>query len=311
MTEKTQIFIEKVKAKFGHVFSFNSTIYKTNRTNVIITCKKHGDFTATPWNLLKSPYGCMKCALTLKKTRLSNKDKFIEKAIKIHGDRYIYDKIIYTGGHKKTTIECKIHGSFQQSPSNHLRGSGCPKCAVANIVTKQIKTKDIFIKEAKLKHDNKYDYSKADYLGAHRKLTIVCPIHGEFKQTANSHLRGNGCDKCLYKNQVKLYLELKRRFPNNVIKYEFSPTWLGRQRFDMYFVKENIAVEYNGKQHYTPVRRFGGKLGLKRTIERDQRKRLKCIENNCALFELRYDYTPSDLESLIIAINNAIKNKNK
>lgn len=114
----------------------------------------------------------------------------------------------------------------------------------------------------------------------------------------------------VYRNQLKLFTILKKQFPTE-IKYEFTPKWLGRQRFDMYFLNYNIAVEYNGKQHYTPVRRFGGKIGLKRTLERDARKRLKCIENNCVLLELKYDYTQLQLDELIKIIGDIITQKEK
>lgn len=58
------------------------------------------------------------------------------------------------------------------------------------------KTTEQFIKEARDKHGDKYDYSQTEYLSAHTKLTIICPKHGPFTQEAKSHLRGNKCPKC-------------------------------------------------------------------------------------------------------------------
>lgn len=45
-------------------------------------------------------------------------------------------------------------------------------------------------------HSDKYDYSKFIYTKMHDKSTIICPIHGEFEQSAHSHLKGQGCPKC-------------------------------------------------------------------------------------------------------------------
>ena len=45
-------------------------------------------------------------------------------------------------------------------------------------------------------HGNKYDYSKVDYKNNKTKICIICPVHGEFWQTPNSHLSGRGCPKC-------------------------------------------------------------------------------------------------------------------
>ena len=54
---------------------------------------------------------------------------------------------------------------------------------------------DFFIK-AKIKHNNKYDYSKVDYINSRTKICIICPKHGEFWQTPANHLHGCGCPKC-------------------------------------------------------------------------------------------------------------------
>ena len=55
-----------------------------------------------------------------------------------------------------------------------------------------------FISKAKLIHGDKYDYSKVKYVNCKQKVCIICPIHGEFWQQANEHLRLNGCQKCSY-----------------------------------------------------------------------------------------------------------------
>ena len=53
---------------------------------------------------------------------------FIEKAKKIHGDKYDYSKVEYINSHTKVCIICPEHGEFWQTPNNHLHGYGCPKC---------------------------------------------------------------------------------------------------------------------------------------------------------------------------------------
>ena len=57
-------------------------------------------------------------------------------------------------------------------------------------------TTEIFIEKAKAIHGDKYDYSLVDYKNAKTKIKIICPIHGVFEQTPNSHLNGRGCSKC-------------------------------------------------------------------------------------------------------------------
>lgn len=81
-----------------------------------------------PGNILRG-IGCVKCAGNKTKLRcVSNKVDFIQKAIRVHGDLYLYSNIIYINARTHVEIECKIHGNFKQTPDNHLRGNGCPKC---------------------------------------------------------------------------------------------------------------------------------------------------------------------------------------
>jgi hypothetical protein len=58
------------------------------------------------------------------------------------------------------------------------------------------KTTGQFIEGAKRVHGDRYDYSKTVYDGAYKKVTITCPVHGDFEQAATVHLSGCGCPKC-------------------------------------------------------------------------------------------------------------------
>jgi len=66
-----------------------------------------------------------------KQNKLNKKTaEFKAKARKVHGDTYNYDKVEYVSNKQKVIITCKEHGDFEQIPYTHLRGSGCPSCAV-------------------------------------------------------------------------------------------------------------------------------------------------------------------------------------
>jgi hypothetical protein len=54
-----------------------------------------------------------------------------------------------------------------------------------------------YIKKAIKIHNNFYDYSELEYTNAHNKIKIICPVHGEFLQRANDHLKGHGCSSCM------------------------------------------------------------------------------------------------------------------
>ncbi len=122
--------------------------------------------------------------------------EFITSAIGIHGDKYDYSKVVYIGAKSNITIICSTHGEFEQLPSNHLNGSGCNLCGINQVSNQLKKTNNQFIKDVTIKHDNKYDYSKVKYVNTGTKIKIICPEHGGFEQTPNSHLSGNGCPIC-------------------------------------------------------------------------------------------------------------------
>ena len=53
-----------------------------------------------------------------------------------------------------------------------------------------------FISKAREVHKDHYDYSKAVYCGALKKICVICPEHGEFWITPANHLSGQGCKIC-------------------------------------------------------------------------------------------------------------------
>ena len=74
------------------------------------------------------------------------------------------------------------------------------------------KTQNQFIKEANLKHNNFYDYSKSIYKNANEKITIICPKHGKFQQRAIDHLKGFGCKFCAYENNGNIFRFTQKEF---------------------------------------------------------------------------------------------------
>ena len=151
------------------------------------------------------------------------KEDFIEKAKKVHGDKYDYSKVEYIDSKHNVIIICPKHGEFIQRANRHLQGSGCKKCSVdKRILTCKLST-DEWIERAKKVHGNKYDYSKVEYKNNYTKVCIVCPIHGEFWMLPYAHVNlGEGCIKCT--NSVKLttddFIEKAKKVHGD--KYDYS-----------------------------------------------------------------------------------------
>ena len=128
---------------------------------------------------------------------------FIERAKKVHGDKYDYDLVNYIHSNKKVKILCnKCKNFFEQLPYNHCGGKrGCPICYRDKSKEVQKLTLNEFIEKCKKIHKNRYDYSLVKYTNNRVKVDIKCnKCKKFFKQRAFNHLAGNGCPNCWYKN---------------------------------------------------------------------------------------------------------------
>lgn len=214
----TEIFIEKVNKKHNYKYDYSLVDYKSAKTKIKIICPEHGVFEQLPYNHSFGK-GCYKCGLDKSNRAILAGKNFIEKAISIHKDKYNYSKVEYVRNNKKVIITCKKHGDFLQTPGKHLTGSGCIECAYNK------NRKDDTILERFLQiHGEKYDYSKMNYFRRDKKVIITCKTHGDFLQTPNSHLQGNGCAKCAGNNRLTTEEFIKRSNLIHNYLYDYSKT---------------------------------------------------------------------------------------
>ena len=118
---------------------------------------------------------------------------FFKKVYEVHGDRYDYSNTIYTNRRNNIDVICKKHGKFTIRAGNHLYGKqGCSKC-----YGNETSNNKSFIKKSKNIHNNKYDYSKVEYVNNKTPVNIICPIHGVFPQRPDAHIiQKQGCNVC-------------------------------------------------------------------------------------------------------------------
>jgi hypothetical protein len=187
-------FLEKAKEKHGDRYDYSLVDYTKSTTKVKIQCNAHGVFEQTPAQHLWGS-GCPQCNRGSRKD--GTRDKFVEKAIKIHGDRYDYSLVEYSGANVKVTIVCSIHGEFLQKPGSHVFGAGCPTCgAGGGERVDHLKSKEGFLIEARKTHGSKYNYSSVEYIHRRTEIKITCPEHGVFTLTPYDHCCGTGCAEC-------------------------------------------------------------------------------------------------------------------
>ena len=244
----TEEFIRKAREVHGDRYDYSKVNYINNHTKVCIICKKHGEFWQKPSNHL-SGGNCYKCGKESMGIRQSmTKEGFIERAREVHGDKYDYAKVEYAGANTKVCIVCPEHGEFWQTPSAHINGKqGCPICG--NGLKNQINklTTESFIERAKRIHGDKYDYSKVDYVDYDTKVKIICPEHGEFWQSPDSHLQGKGCRLCNW--SISQAEENLISYINNTLGIEtinHDRSIISPYELDIYIPSKKIGIEYNG-----------------------------------------------------------------
>ena len=184
-------FIKEATEKHDGKYDYSKVNYVNSKTKVCIICPEHGEFEQPPKSHLKG-CGCQKCSGNCVPT----KEEFIKKAREAHGDKYDYSKVEYKNNHTKVCIICPEHGEFWQTPYVHKQGSGCSTCANEANGERCRSSKEEFIKNARKKHGDKYDYTKVSYVNSTINVCIICPKHGEFEQMPKIHLKGCGCPKC-------------------------------------------------------------------------------------------------------------------
>lgn len=195
---KNEIFIEKAVKVHGDKYDYSLINYITNTDKIKIICKTHGEFTQIPANHLMGA-NCPECSKeSRRKLKTKTNEDFINDCKKLHGDIYDYTKTVYISSKHNIIVGCPIHGDFEILADNHRRKDGCCRCKNEKRVSK---LKNDFIKNSKIIHNNKYDYSLVDYKNRITKVTIKCNKHGYFEQTPNNHLQGNGCNSCNLENR--------------------------------------------------------------------------------------------------------------
>ena len=223
-------FIEEANLTHNNKYDYSLVDYESNKKKIKIICNDHGIFEQQPYNHIKGS-GCPNCYkdklefkkinkinlnINKKKINTKTKEEFINEAKLIHKEKYDYSIIDYKNLSNKVRIICSNHGIFQQLPNDHLKGHGCSKCFHEKLSINQTKTKEDFVKESNLIHNNIYDYSLVEYVSNKKKVKIICGSHGIFEQIPNGHLLGNGCSKCGHENTANILRKSEKDFIEEV-----------------------------------------------------------------------------------------------
>lgn len=292
-------FIQKAKRVHGDKYNYSNINYINCKQEIELVCPKHGLFKITPDYHVRGG-GCPLCFC--KNAKKITTEYWIQKAKEVHGNKYDYSKVKYKKASEKVCIICPKHGEFWMTPNNHLRNHGCSKCSSEERSKNRRFSKEQFIEKARKIHGNKYDYSQVNYINDSIKVCIICPEHGKFQMTPNNHThktKPEGCPKCskshgehyveqyLIKNNIKYIEQYKIEIDKDINSTGFA-------YIDFYLPDYNLFIEYNGEQHYVPMRFSGGEIAFEKQQKRDKYIKNYCINNNINLMEISYKQNTKD-----------------
>jgi very-short-patch-repair endonuclease len=222
-----------------------------------------------------------------------NQEAFIYKATNKWLNKYDYSLVEYS--HCKSKVKILYNGViYEQTPEQHLI------CAPENIKLAKRKTTEQFILEANIIHDNKYSYNKTNYIKNQIKVTIICPIHGDFDQIPLSHIKGSGCSLCYESkgekaiakllNKLEINFNRQKKFSECKNVYELP--------FDFYITSKRMCIEFDGIQHHEPLDFFGGQEAFEKLKINDEIKNRYCEDNYINLIRIKYNEF-NDIEKIL------------
>ena len=236
----TEEFIKRATAVHGDKYCYDSTDYQSHKTKVSILCSDHGLFHQEAGAHLRGK-GCPGCARNKRPTL----QEFVERANGIHGNRYDYQFVDYKNNRTNVQIVCPEHGLFLQTPTNHLRGSGCPICGAKQAVLKHDhEASELKRRETMLRKYGVDNIMKNLDIRKKHKLVLSDPeVQQKIVDTKrrNKSFNTSKAEKVIKENLIQL-------FGSKDVVYQYSDE---RYPFncDFYIKSRDLWIEVNG--HWT------------------------------------------------------------
>lgn len=271
---------------------FSSTTLLTGSSKITVKCEHGHESEQIISNHLRGN-GCAKCTHEVYRLGL---ESFIKEANIVHNNKFIYILSEYVNSETPVTIICPQHGPFNQTPKKHLRGAKCHECANYETGLKlRLSTEEVMKRFYAVHGEDKFDYSQFVFTGVDKPSTIICKEHTSFVTTPYNHMNGSGCQKCA---STKGERQIIKVLDEMNIKYETEKTFeeckmINYLRFDFYIEHLKILIEFDGEQHYRPVR-FGGlsiedaDLAFKKVKKYDKIKNKFAKDSNIKLIRIPY-----------------------
>jgi len=238
-----------------------------------------------------------KCPLCVKDTRRKNISKHHEQFMKEMQEKY-GEEYVALGEY----INCKTHMIIKHccghewlvSPSNILRGYGCPVCGTKRRIELSKKSPEVFEREVLEIGHGEYDIL-GDYLGNRIKIKLLHKVcDNTYDVTPSNFLKGRGCPHCHSSSNGEREIRhfLKDNHIPFVKNFSFSDCQYKRVlTFDVGINSDGytpILIEFQGSQHYSPRDFFGGEKTFQTQLKKDKIKYDYCVTHHYNLIIIPY-----------------------
>lgn len=270
-------------------------------------CKIDGTKWISTANRLLQGAGCPECSrIASNQNSTKTNEKFLLQLKVVNENIIPLEK--YIQAKAKIWVSCKVCGhKWQATPDTLLQNGNCPECTKIKLHNKQAKSNEQFLKE--LAAANPMLIPLEPYYNDHTKILVRCLVHGyEWYVAPNKILhRHTGCPKCAaYKNEQKLFRILKKYGYDAEPQKRFKDCKDKKTLpFDAYIEELNLLIEYDGEQHYIPIRR--GSMSYEQAVEQlrivqkhDDIKNKYCLDNNILLIRIPY-WESDNIESFLLS----------
>ena len=272
-------YVKEYISEKGDCIISNEYIRAKNKLE--IKCGRCDQVFLMTWDDYQGGRRCGKCSRSYKKTY-----DYVKQYIETHGDTIISKE--YVNNKNKITIRCgKCEYIYEMTIANYQNGKRCIKCGRQRASVKR-SLDPTYVESIVSKYGDKLISS---YKNSKTKIDVECQKCGNIYKVLFYHFRDGS--RCLCNTISKGEMHIEDYLKELNIEYRREKTFEEckneRQlRFDFYLPVQDLLIEFDGIQHFKPVKAFGGEKYLKDVQINDLIKNEYCFENNKYLLRICY-----------------------
>lgn len=276
-------WVKRCNEQHNNKYNYTFSEFKSLEDKVEIECPEHGTFIQQAGYHMRGNR-CPECGkIENNRRHLIPTEKLVQLFRKIHGTKFDYSLLDKDSYFKADYVQiiCPIHGVYGQQIRTHLRGAQCLKCS-----EKYHMSNVEFKNEIERIYNGAIDTESINYINNRTRVIIKCSVHGHVHASPIGLIAGTGCPKCRQtKGETRISNFFTKLGVSYIQEYAIKPY---RYRYDFFIPSINTLIEYDGAQHYTPVKHWGGEKGFAKQIMRDKIKNRLALIKNIRLIRISY-----------------------